>query len=290
MGRWAIINVFLGLVILLLGVEIVRTWARALPPVEIAQRSAAPPPEKREKGGGKRGAADKGPGHVEQAPAMLLAAIAEKDLLDISRAKQTEEVARAIEQPPVTGPPPGVVVAGVRIFGRDREAFVTENGVAKRLRTGDQVGGYTVKAIDATGVLLNSPSGDSVTMPLVIEGKGTPAAAPGKPPVPPRPGQPAPQQAAGVPGSPAAGVQTASPAAGIQPKATPTPPAPRMPPGTPGMAGAIPPQPIAPGAQNPQNQNPNQPPLPNDVRQKLERLKQNSGNSRLGRSRGGASN
>jgi len=282
MGRWGIINVLLGLIVLGLGVEIARTWARALPPVEVAQHAAPPPAAEKHDKAGKRGG-EKAGAHAEQAPAMLVATIADKDLFDISRQKPTEEAAaRPADVPRETGPPAGVTIAGVRIFGKDREAFVTENGVAKRLRTGDQVGGYTVKTIETAGVVLASPSGDVVTMPLQIEAS-KPGPAAGKPPGPPRPGQPA--APGGPPGSPAAGIQAASPAAGIQPpKPVPTPtparPAVAVPPvpGTP----ANPPG-VAPAAQNPQNQNP--PPLPTDVRQKLERLKQNSGNSRLGRSR-----
>ena len=150
---------------------------------------------------------------------------------------------------------------------------MTEAGAQKRLRTGDQVAGYTVKAIDPGGVTLTSPSGDTVTMPLVVDAKG---AAPAKPPVPIRPGMPQPPQAFG---SPAAGVQTMSPAAGLGVR----PPTPGVVPPRPPMAGV--PAPVAPVPQNPQNQNPQIQQLPADVRQKLEHMKQNPGNSRSGRSR-----
>src|SRR5207253_2651643 len=82
-----------------------------------------------------------------------------------------------------------VTIVGVRIFGKDREAFVTEAGAQKRLRTGDQVAGYTVKAIDSGGVTLTSPSGDVVSMPLVVDSKG---GTPPKPAIPVRPGMPRP--------------------------------------------------------------------------------------------------
>ena len=271
MGRWAIINAVLGLIVLLLGVEIARTWGRALPPIEVAAgpRTPAAAPEKREKGG-KRAAAEKAGAHVDEAPAALVTAIAEKDLFDMSRQKPMEE-AKAVEQTPaVTGPPANVAIVGVRIFGKDREVFVTEAGAQKRLRTGDQVAGYTIKAIDPEGVTLTSPSGDIVSMPLVVDSKGS---APPKPAVPNRGGiQPPPQPAA----SPAAGVQTASPAAGIGAK----PPTPAVVPPRPPVPGA---PPVAQVPQNPQNQNPPIQQLPTDVRQKLERMKQNPGNSRIGR-------
>ena len=270
MGRWAIINVVLGVIVVLLALEITRTWGRALPPIEVAAgpRTPAAAPEKREKG--KRAAGEKAGAHADEAPAALVAAIADKDLFDMSRQKPTEE-AKGVEQAPaVTGPPANVTIVGVRIFGKDREVFVTEVGVQKRLRTGDQVAGYTVKAIDPGGVTLTSPSGDVVTMPLVVDSKG---AAPPRPAVPVRPGMPQPAQAAG---SPAAGLQTTSPAAGIGGK----PPTPAVVPPRPPTPGA---PPVAQVPQNPQNQNPSIQQLPTDVRQKLERMKQNPGNSRTGR-------
>src|SRR5207249_1806871 len=141
----------------------------------------------------------------------------------------------------VTGPPANVTLVGVRIFGKDREVFVTEAGAQKRLRTGDQVAGYTVKAIDPGGVTLTSPSGDTVTMPLVVDAKG---AAPARPAVPVRPGVPLPPPQAG--GSPAAGVQTMSPAAGFGAKL----PTPGVVPPRPPMAGV--PAPVTPVPQNPQ--------------------------------------
>ena len=269
MGRWAIINAVLGVIVMLLALEIARTWGRALPPVEVAAgpRTPAATPEKREKG--KRAAADKAGAHADETPATLVTAIAEKDLFDMSRQKASEET-RGAEQPlAVTGPPANVTLVGVRIFGKDREVFMTEAGAQKRLRTGDQVAGYTVKAIDPGGVTLTSPSGDTVTMPLVVDAKG---AAPARPPVPVRPGMPQPPQAVG---SPAAGVQTMSPAAGIGVK----PPTPAVVPPRPPMAGV--PAPVAPAPQNPQQIQQ----LPPDVRQKLEHMKQNPGNSRVGRGR-----
>ena len=74
------------------------------------------------------------------------------------------------------------------------------------------------------------------------------------------------------------GVQTTSPAAGFGAK-----------PPTPGVVVPRPPVPGAPPVaqvpQNPENQNPQLQQLPPDVRQKLERMKQNPGNTRSGRGR-----
>ena len=42
MRRWAIINVLLGLIVALLAIQIVSTWARSLPPLE--EHARQPPP------------------------------------------------------------------------------------------------------------------------------------------------------------------------------------------------------------------------------------------------------
>jgi hypothetical protein len=172
-----------------------------------------------------------------------------------------------------TGPPTGVTVVGVRIFGGDREVFVTDAsggaGGQRRLRVGDEVAGYTVKTIEATSVTLSSPSGDLVTMPLTLEkGKGGGGGGGASPPVARAPGRP---QAPQPPGSPAAGAQGKSPAAGVArtpPPSVAVPPAPPV--ATP--PGVVPPKP----GQNPQTQH-----LPSEVRQKLERLRRDR-NPRMG--------
>jgi hypothetical protein len=185
MRRWAIINTLLGVIVALLTVEIVRTWARALPTFEVTPTAAAPDEAaapKRDKG--KRGQGDKAAGRGDQGPAALVAVIAEKELFDPSRRPPTVEEAK-VEVIKETGPPPGVTIVGVRIFGKDREVFLTDQSqgnVQRRLRIGDQVVGYTIKTIEPTGVTLSSPSGDPVTMALVVEKGKAPAA------VTPRPG------------------------------------------------------------------------------------------------------
>jgi hypothetical protein len=240
MRRWAIINTLLAVIVALLTLEIVRTWARALPTFEVVPGAALPEevPKK-----GKHGPGDK----ADQGPAALVTAIAEKDLFDASRRPPSIEEAK-VEVVKETGPPPGVTIVGVRIFGKDREVFLTDQSqgnVQRRLRIGDQVVGYTIKAIEPTGVTLNSPSGDPVTMALVVEkGKGAVTMTP-------RPGVPRP-----------GGVGRTVPA-----------PSPSML-GTP-QGVQTPQQAVIPSAQQ----------LPADVRKKLEDLRQNDRGLRPGRRR-----
>jgi len=265
MGRWTIVNAVLALMVALLGFEIARTWAHRLPAIEVPPSPMPPPdgprPEGHEKG--KRGGGDKNAARTQQTPAMMVAAIADKDLFDPSRRPPTPDEVKVDVAPPVTKPPDGVTIVGVRIFGKDREVFMNDATQApatgRRLRLGDQIAGFTVKAIEPAGVVLTSPSGDPVTMPLTLDkSKGQPPQPGARPPTvrpAPRPGQPAAAAAA----SPAAGPQGASTAAGVavkpptQPQATARPVVP-------------PPQP---GQVQPAQQ------LPSQVLQKLEQLRQN---------------
>ena len=284
MRRWTILNVLLGVIVALLGIEIVRTWARSVPAVDLTPRQPAPAREAEKQqphGKGKRGANDKTTAHVEQSPAAMVAAVADKDLFDPSRRGPSEEAAGGGPVVHETGPPPGVGVVGIRILGRDREVFVTDasqGNQQRRLRPGDQVGGYTVKSIEATQLVLTSPSGDTVSMPLSLEK--------GKAP-PPRPGAPVPAKPAGAVtaikpqvASPAAGVQGAPTAAGLGAKpaipVAPTPGVAAVP--VPGMAPTTLGRPPGASAQNPAVQK-----LPGDVRQKLEQLKEREQGGRLGR-------
>jgi hypothetical protein len=287
MRRWTILNVLLGVIVALLGIEIVRTWARAVPSVDLTPRPPAPAREAEKHVKGKRGVADKTGAHAEPTPAVMVAAIADKDLFDPSRRGPNEDAATPVAHE--TGPPPGINVVGIRILGRDREVFVTDasqGNQQRRLRPGDQVGGYTVKSIEATGLVLVSPSGDAVNMALSLEKGKPPAAHPGAPAPVAKP--PAAVQAAKpAQVSPAAGAQGASTAAGIAVKpagpGAPTPGPAAMPAGgAPGAPATSLGKPVgtAPG-QNPQLQK-----LPNDVRQKLEQLKEKEGQgSHLGRKR-----
>jgi hypothetical protein len=267
MGRWTIVNGVLGLIVVLLGYEIVATWSRGLPPVVVPAPAAPAAPEPHEKG---KRAAEKAGSRAQQTPETLVAAITEKELFDPSRRPPAPEEMKAEATPAVTKPPDNVTMVGVRIFGKDREVFVNDATqtppVGRRLRIGDQVAGYTVKKIEPTAITLISPSGDSVPLPLVID-KGKAPPTPGAPraPVPGRPPQPA--QAAQA--SPAAGPQGGmSTAAGV-----PVAPAVK-PPGAPPVAAAAP---RAPG-QPPAGQQ-----LPADVRHKLEQLRQT--NKRSGRNK-----
>src|SRR5205814_750263 len=188
------------------------------PPVPpAASPPPAPAPKPHEKG--KRGRGDKAGALAQQTPAMLVSAIAEKDLFDPSRRPPSVEDTTTAAVP-VTKPPDNVSVVGVRIFGKDREAFVSDGtqgqAITRRVRTGDQIAGYIVKAIERTAVTLTSPSGDVVSMPLTLDaGKAQPSgprpATPVRQAIPGRPPQPAGAQM----GSPAAGVQGPSPAAGL---------------------------------------------------------------------------
>jgi hypothetical protein len=164
-----------------------------------------------------------------------------------------------------------LTIVGVRIFGKDREVFITDTTQGgtqgswqRRLRVGDQVAGYTIKLIESTSVTLTSPSGDQVNMPLTIEkAKGSTPARP------PQPGRPA--VAGQPPSSPAAGSTASSPAAGV-PVRSPTPVPPPVP-------GVVPPPPGAPPVQAQQGQ----PQIPTEVQKKLEQLRHNEKTPRLGR-------
>jgi hypothetical protein len=292
MGRWAILNAVLALILLLLGLQIARTWGRTLPPVEVAARQpdASPKAEGKPDGkgggtrrGGKRGA----PERAEQQPAALVSTIVNKDLFDPSRQKPSEEVKAA----PVkeVGPPPNLTLVGVRMIGGDGEILVTDAAQAnqqRRLRVGDQVGDYTLKSVSASRVTLASAGGETITLTLAVDKSGGGVPKPPGSPTPPRPGQPAsavqPSPAAGIhprpppgiaaPGAPAQPRVPRAPTPGARPGAPPapgTPPALQKPPATPpppaaGAAAAA--QPGVPGAFN----NPN---LPAAVREKLEQLK-----------------
>jgi len=240
MRRWTIINVLLAGLVALLGLEIVRTWARSLPPVDVVARppsAGGPEPERREKDRGRRG--DKKEARAAETPAVLVATIADKDLFDPSRQKPSEDAIAKGQQAmkPETNPPAGVTVVGIRIQGGDREAFIsetTQNNKHRRVRPGDQIAGYTVKGIETARLLLSSPSGDPVTMELAVDRKG-------KPPRPPT-AQKQPHTA-GM--APAAGMQAASPAAGIAPPPTvagvPPPPPPAPPAASQPQQAAVPP-------------------------------------------------
>src|SRR5437667_442345 len=113
MRRWAIVNTLLGIIVALVGFEIVHTWARGLPrgapPESAASTAPAPPaPEPHEKG--KRGRGDKAGTLAQQTPALLVAALADKDLVDPSRRPPR----RGRRPPACRGPRPPRAWAGGR--------------------------------------------------------------------------------------------------------------------------------------------------------------------------------
>lgn len=279
MGRWAILNAVLGLIVILLVVQLVRTWTRSLPPVEVSARASAPTDSPRGERGkrSKRGGAER-----EVPPAVMVATIVNKDLFDPSRQKATATPEVVAEVPKETGPPPNLSLVGVRILGRDREAFLIDTGkgnIQQRLREGDEIGGFTLKTIEARRVTLNNPGGEVINLTLTVETNST-----GTPGVPggavPRPGRPPVPPAAPGGNSPAAGAVGSSPAAGVVP--APSSMAAGAP-GMPGMPGGVPPRPgiggpaaaaaaAAAAARRP-GQPPQVPQLPAGVREKLEQLK-----------------
>ena len=189
MRRWAIINVLLGLIVTLLAIQIVSTWARSLPPLEEHARQPPPaPPEPREKGGGRR-SAEKAP----LPPEAQVTAINEKDLFDPTRRPLPEDgsaqAAAAQEAAPIP-PPSGVAVVGIRLLQGEREAFIqdaTQQNKQRRLRVGDQLQNYTVKEITDAQVILAAPTGQSVTMDVELKKSGgARGPTPGVPPVPGR--------------------------------------------------------------------------------------------------------
>jgi hypothetical protein len=268
MRRWVILNGILAVIVLALGVQIVRTWARTLPPVEArAPGKVADAPARTGEGGGKRGKRaqiDKS----TQTPAALVTAIVNKDLFDPSRSKPTETVAAPTAAPHIVDPPPGISLVGVRMFGRDREGFIldaTQANAQRRIRSGDTVGNFTVKSIRSSSVVLVSATGDYVTLSLEIDKSKNPTGAP-----PARPGRPHAPTPPGANTSPAAGVTAGtSTAAGI---GAPKPPTITPPASAPGVVAGTPPQPVPPAAVPPRHSPPS-PNLPEGVRQKLEQMK-----------------
>lgn len=269
--RWVILNGLLAVIVLGLTVQIVRTWMRTLPPIEARQASkGGDAPAHSGEGGkrGKRGQNDKAP----PTPVALVNVIADKDLFDPSRTRQTDEAKATQAVVHIVDPPPGITLVGVRSLGDDREGFIldaTQANSQRRVRLGDAVGNFTVKRIRSNSILLVSTTGDYVTLTLELDKSKAPgAAAPA--------GRPARGQAAAAGGaSPAAGVVAGAPtAAGVGG-------APARPPVTAtGTAAAAqnagmppnetPPQTGTPIGPKPVPGNPN---LPEGVRQRLEQMK-----------------
>lgn len=96
----------------------------------------------------------------------LAMTIAEGDLFHESRRAPTAEVAAAT---PI--PPPNVELIGVIIVGSEPEALVkdsTQGNTVRHVFKGDDVSGYTVSRISPTEVILTSPAGEEVPLPLAL--------------------------------------------------------------------------------------------------------------------------
>lgn len=237
MRLWSVINLILGLAVVFLALQIAYTWQRRLPPVRLrAQRQL-------------RGHPPALPGLVpDRPPEGAVKEIAEHNLFDPGRS----EVQSAASAQAPAGPPPGVTLTGVRIVGGDREALMTEGPGSpeqRRLREGDEIAGYKVRSIQASRVVLVSPSGEEISLPLVLRGgEGGGGRRVGKP-----------RRVVGGYGP--AGPTGPSPAAGSRTRGRPTRKARPRPPGRRQAPGAL--------VRDPKSRLRR---LPHDLRQRLQRM------------------
>jgi len=201
-----LLNAILVAAILVMAFRIYATWTAEAPVSEDASRARGKP------------AADLPSATRAPAEPRLAMTIAERDLFDESRRAPS---AVAVDTAPI--PPPNVELVGVVMVGPEPEALVKDGagaGKARHVIRGDDVGGYTVSAISATEVILTSPSGEEVPLPLKL--KMSPTATPGPGGRAARGAANQGQAAAGQPT--AAGPGAAGPAAGApRPAAVTTP-------------------------------------------------------------------
>ena len=104
----------------------------------------------------------------------LAMTLAEGDLFHESRRAPAVEVTATEALPP-----PNVELIGVIIVSAEPEALVKDSGQGNTVRhvfKGDDVGGYTVSAISPTEVVLTSPGGGDVSLPLALNRTTTPPA------------------------------------------------------------------------------------------------------------------
>jgi hypothetical protein len=194
-GRWTVLNGVLLAVVLLLGVQIARTWMRTVPPMRTPPPEQAEAPRREVK---KRTVAER----TEQTDEMV-ALITNQDLFDASRQAIGSGPVAVAEVPP----PTGIELVGIRLLGGDQEALIrdqSQQNAQRRVRAGDEVAGHTVQAINATNVELLNPNGQAVTLWLQLAPSAAKPAAPGRPGArapAPRPGgvPPAPRPAANAP-------------------------------------------------------------------------------------------
>jgi hypothetical protein len=171
MKRLLILNVLLLAIIVGLMVQIFALWWRAEAEVEaVAPRDA------------KMQRLELPPAAPRPPSADLATDIADKDLFDASRtAAQTATGPTVQPSPP---PPLNLALLGVTVAGRGREALFKDPAQPKALwlREGEEFNGYTVKRIDATSVVVQSPAGGEQTLVINVEkgrGGGAPMAGPG---------------------------------------------------------------------------------------------------------------
>jgi hypothetical protein len=170
-SRWTMVNLLLLAIVALLAVQIGRTWTQTVPPLRTpASGDAAPRRDAKPKA--QPAPADEAEGDV--------ALITSLDLFDQSRQAPGTVTAAAV---PVEAPPPtGIEVVGIRSIAGDQEAFIrdaSQGNAQRRVRTGDEVAGYTVQSIDATNVKLGNATGGTVTLylQLALSGGGRPGTA-----------------------------------------------------------------------------------------------------------------
>ncbi|HWP66851.1 MAG TPA: hypothetical protein VNO26_13145 [Candidatus Limnocylindria bacterium] len=186
-SRWTVLNGLLVAIVALLAVEIGRTWMRTVPPLRMPA-TGDPAPRRDSKS---RPSVDHG--RVEEDVAL----ISSMDLFDPSRQAPGTATEPVVAEAP---PPTGIEVVGIRMIAGDLEAFIrdaSQGNAQRRVRTGDEVAGYTVEEIQPTNVVLGNAAGQSVTLYLQLAPSGgarpaLAAAAPGgaRPgtPLAPRPG------------------------------------------------------------------------------------------------------
>jgi hypothetical protein len=167
-GRWTVVNTVLVLIVLAVAGQIGRTWMRASPPLPAVESDGEHKANRRP---------SRRPRPAAAADEMV-ALITEQDLFDPSRKADGAADGAAPttlaedETPP---PPPGLTVVGVRLLGEDAEAFVKDSATAneqRRVRLGDDVGGYTVQEIRETSVVLEASNGNRVTLWLSLAPSG----------------------------------------------------------------------------------------------------------------------
>jgi len=194
-GRWTVLNGVLLVLAVLLGVQIARTWIRTVPPVRVPAPAADSQGQRRE--------VKAKPGTPREPTDDMVAVIASMDLFDMSRQPAgTTTAATVVTEVP---PPTGIELIGIRLLGRDQEALIrdqSQQNAQRRVRTGDEVSGYTVQAINATNVELANDNGQQVTLWLQLSpSKGAARPAAGSGGQRPQPVTPQPLGAAPRPGA-----------------------------------------------------------------------------------------